>query len=428
MFSGSRSGTETAPSRKLRVAYLVTHPIQYQAPFLRKVAQDREIDLTVFFCSNFSVASFLDPEFGKNIAWDVPLLDGYRYEFLRTWRGDTKDVTFWKPWNRGLAKRLYEGKFDVLWVHAYRRFFHLSSMVSARLMGKRVMLRDEATLISSHYGPLKKLAKAILVRSLNSICTEFIAIGTLNREYYLQFGADQEKVITMPYAVDNEYFQNACSRAAGQREELRASLGLKVGRPIILYASKLIGRKRPADLLEAYIRLRQNTPEQSAPYLLFIGDGESRNELENRAADLKGDSIRFLGFKNQTELPCYYDLCDVFVLPSEREPWGLVINEVMNAGRAVIVSDRVGCAPDLVRNGYNGYVCKAGDVVGLSNALEQLFRTAGLYEAMGRRSLEMIQHWGFEEDIVALKRALSGGKIKSGPLSVSRPSLIKESR
>jgi glycosyltransferase involved in cell wall biosynthesis len=118
-------------------------------------------------------------------------------------------------------------------------------------------------------------------------------------------------------------------------------------------------------------------------------------------------SIKFLGFKNQTELPRYYDLCDVLVLPSVFEPWGLVINEVMNAGRAVVVSDQVGCGPDLVKRGKNGYVFKAGDIAGLRAALDNILRDQEKCRALGRKSLEIIEKWSIEEDIVGLKQALA---------------------
>jgi glycosyltransferase involved in cell wall biosynthesis len=187
---------------------------------------------------------------------------------------------------------------------------------------------------------------------------------------------------------------------------LRTLLGLAPGRPIILYASKMVERKRPGDLLEAYIRLSTDGRREPHPYLLFIGDGELRAELEAHAVRLGWGSIRFLGFKNQTELPAYYDLCDVFVLPSVQEPWGLVVNEVMNAGRAVIVSDEVGCAPDLVKSDINGRVFRAGDIEGLRSALAAVVDSPEKARIMGQRSVEIMSHWGFREDVAGLRHAL----------------------
>ena len=165
--------------------------------------------------------------------------------------------------------------------------------------------------------------------------------------------------------------------------------------------------KRAQDLLEAYIGMSPDQVQEPHPYLMFIGDGSQRKALENAPGPRHWSSIKFLGFRNQTELPGYYDLGDVLVLPSAFEPWGLVINEVMNAGRAVVVSDQVGCGPDLVRPGENGAVFPAGDIVRLRQALVDLTGDLRECRAMGEKSLEIIKTWGLEEDIAGLKQALA---------------------
>jgi glycosyltransferase involved in cell wall biosynthesis len=121
---------------------------------------------------------------------------------------------------------------------------------------------------------------------------------------------------------------------------------------------------------------------------------------------LKWDSIRFIGFRNQSELPGLYDLCDVFVLPSEREPWGLVVNEAMNAGKPVVVSDRVGAGPDLVEEGVNGFVYPAGDVAALADRLRRLIDNADNRTAMGARALEKVARLDFNADREGLLAAL----------------------
>lgn len=162
----------------------------------------------------------------------------------------------------------------------------------------------------------------------------------------------------MPYAVDNQMFQARSRAAAEKREQFRRELGLEPDRRVVLFTAKLTPVKAPEDLLEAYKQAwsweRGAAPHPSGghllpsaekegkagsakPYLLFVGDGPLRGELEAQAGAMKGADVRFLGFKNQGELPAFYDLCDVFVLPSIHEPWGLVVNEVMNAAKPVIV-------------------------------------------------------------------------------------------
>lgn len=391
---------------KIRLAYLVTHPIQYQAPLLRRIAAEPGIDLTVFFCSDFSLKSYFDPCFGKIITWDVPLTGGYRYEILPA-AGRRDRLSFWRPFNYGLARRLSLTNFDVLWVHGYNRWFYWLAMAWAKMRGLKVLVRDEATLISTPRSRLKQLVKKLFFLMIRNLGDGFLAIGTLNAAYYRSFGIAPERIFPVPYAVDNRFFGDKARAVSPEREHLRRELGLEPGRPIILYASKLSQVKHGADLLEAYLQMSPDPAQEPHPYLLFIGDGDQRETMEARAKTVDWRSIKFLGFKNQTELPRYYDLCDVLVLPSVFEPWGLVINEAMNAGRAVVVSDQVGCAPDLVKPGENGYVFKTGDIDGLRQALTDIVSDPQKCWAMGQKSLEIIDKWGIEEDVAGLKRALA---------------------
>lgn len=390
----------------MRLAYLVTHPIQYQAPLLRRIAAERDIQLKVFFASDLSVRSFLDRSFGRQIHWDVPLLEGYEYEFLPSF-GSRDRLSFVRPMNYGLASRLKAGRFDALWVHGYMRWHHWTAMAVAKRLGMKVLVRDEATSISSPRGALKKSIKKAFFTSLRRIADRFLAIGTLNAAYYRQQNIPSANIFMMPYAVDNTFFRDRATDCASGREILRHALGLERGRPVILYAGKLNARKSPSDLLEAFALLSGEGRCEPHPYLLYVGDGEMRRELERGASGRGWNAIRFLGFRNQTEMPAFYDLCDVFVMPSTIEPWGLVVNEAMNAGKAIIVSDRVGCAPDLVRDGENGFIFKAGDVADLARVLCEMLACPDRCAAMGRCSLEIINRWSFEEDVQGLRAALA---------------------
>lgn len=391
--------------RKLNLAYLVSHPIQYQAPLLREVALDPDINLKVFFCSDVSVREYTDVEFGTVFKWDVPLLEGYEYEFLPV-LGNTTMLSFWQPFNYGLTKKLRDGRFDAIWIHGWGYWSHLQAIAISKMLGIKVLMRGESHLNLPRRSGAKRFVKENFLRKFIANLDGCLSIGTWNKNFYSHYGADPKKIFDVPYAVDNTFFQQKCAEAATKREAFRASLQLQPGRPIILYASKMTPRKRAEDLLEAYTGLSPNGAEPD-PYLLFIGDGEMRATLEQRASQLGWDSIKFLGFKNQTELPAFYDLCDVFVLPSFHEPWGLVINEVMNAGRAVIVSDQVGCGADLVRPRENGYIFEAGDIADLRIGLKTVLNTPDQSRMMGANSLKIINKWGFEQDIVGIKKALN---------------------
>jgi glycosyltransferase involved in cell wall biosynthesis len=184
-------------------------------------------------------------------------------------------------------------------------------------------------------------------------------------------------------------------------------LKLDPSRPVILFASKLQNRKRCSDLVAAYKNLLSEEPRASRPYLVIVGDGEERAALEKQVAESGLDGVRFCGFRNQSELPRFFDLATVFVLPSRHEPWGLIVNEVMNAGRAVIVSDDVGCQPDLIEDGVEGCVFPAGDVAALTESLRRVLVTPETAAAMGERGLAKIRTWNFEEDVRGLRLAIA---------------------
>jgi glycosyltransferase involved in cell wall biosynthesis len=395
--------------KKIRLAYLVSHPIQYQAPLLRRIAQEPDIDLTVFFGSDFSVRSYQDEGFGVDVKWDVPLLDGYRHIFLPVIRDDgTQTVT--TPLNYGIYSALRgsaaEPGFDALWVHGYAMVNALHGMLAAKALGIPVLLRADMWLRDRPRSGPKLLLKKMFFQLLKNMVDGILPVGTLNTEYWRHYLGDEVPLFLMPYAVDNDYFQQRSREAVATRDELRQELNLEPGRPVILFASKLQQRKHCSDLLDAYGMLLKDG-KNPVPYLVIVGDGEERSALEQMARTSGLTDIRFCGFRNQSELPRFFDIASVFVLPARHEPWGLIVNEVMNAGRAVIITDDIGCQPDLITNGVEGYVYPVRNVEALANALRRVLATPETAETMGINALKRISAWSFEEDVTALRKAIA---------------------
>jgi glycosyltransferase involved in cell wall biosynthesis len=379
----------------VKLSYLVSHPIQYQAPMLRRIAQEPGIDLTVLFLESYSLGAYRDPGFGQKVEWDVPLLEGYKSLFLKS--GEKDDPRF--------ARFLTDRSFtDVLWTHGYHTRPLLKAISSAKRARIRVMIRSENQRACVQRDPgIRGAIKEQVVRQVLKRADALLPIGTLNAAYYRSLGAHDGKMFQVPYAVENERFIGAAREASAHREQLRQELGLQPGRPVILYAHKFLKRKRARDLYEAF-RLLTRRPR---PYLLFIGDGEERAALQGKAQSEGEHDVHFLGFRNQTELPRFYDLCDVFVLPSEKEQWGLAINEAMCAGRAIVVSDEVGCGPDLVKDDANGFVYRVGEVKELASCLDKTLWDRSRTEAMGEASLAIIGSWSYEEDVIGLRAAIA---------------------
>src|ERR1700731_3896321 len=140
----------------------------------------------------------------------------------------------------------------------------------------------------------------------------------------------------------------------------------------------------------------------------MAGSGELEPGVNCFCAEQALDNVGVAGFVNQPELPGLYGASGVFVLPSEHEPWGLAVNEARGAGLPVVVSREVGCVPDLVRDGVNGYTPAAGDIPGLSHALRRLIEDEALRRRQGQASLARIQEWGYQECLHGIRAALAG--------------------
>jgi glycosyltransferase involved in cell wall biosynthesis len=391
----------------VKVAYFVSHPIQYQAPLLRRIAQERDIELTVFFFSDLSVKGYADEGFGGvQVKWDVPLLDGYAHEFLP---GIRKNGTlgFATPLNYGILSRLRREKFNAVLVHGYHTFNALHAICAARLLNIPVLLRAESTMDDRPRSRAKLAAKKLFFAFLRRMVRCVMPIGAKNAEYWTASLGNDTPMFLMPYAVDNQYFSSRAAQAASNREDLRRALKLKPGLPIFLFASKLQSRKRCIDLVEAFLQLSPEHGVDPPAHLLIAGDGEERSAIERRISESGTQNIRILGFQNQSEMPRLFDLCDVFVLPSVYEPWGLIVNEVMNAARAIVISDQVGCGPDLIHDGVNGFVFPAQNVDALSHVLRRFLDEPGLAHPMGKKAAETIATNNFQQDVEGLRRALA---------------------
>ncbi|HEY9136701.1 MAG TPA: glycosyltransferase family 4 protein [Terriglobus sp.] len=393
--------------QRVRLAYVVSHPIQYQAELLRRIAAEPGIDLRVFYCSDFSLRSYQDAGFGVSVEWDVPLLEGYVSTILPRWR-DTHKPSPTRPIARGFLREFLKGvdgePFDALWVHGYSTVNAMHAMLAAKALGIPVLLRTDSWLGERPRTANKLRIKRLFFDALRTLVHGILAVGRRNVAYWEHYFGKDFPIFLMPYAVDNAYFARKTAEATPTRAQLQAELGLDPTRPVILYASKLIIRKNADQLLEAFLQLRSTSATK--PYLLFVGDGELRDSLEKRVAETGAqDDVRFTGFRNQSELPRFFDLSSVFVLPARHEAYGLIVNEAMAAGLPVVVSTDIGCADDLVRNGENGYVYPVGSVEALRDALAKAM-LPGERKRMGQRSQEIIAGWGYNEDIVALKQAL----------------------
>lgn len=393
----------TCKGRLYRLAILISHPVQYFAPLLQYLARQPEIDLTVLYCSLQGARTMKDPDFGVSFAWDIPLLKGYRYKKLRNY-WPRQPNGFFSCINPGVITELRKGDYDAVIVFGWGSFTNWLAFAGAKLAGIPWMIYgDSIDLYENDRGWTRRRLKHLVLGTLFQNTAGFLTMGKLNRLFYQRYGASPERFFFVPYAVDNQFFHSKAVAARLRGKELRAQHGIPQGAILLLFAGKLIPRKRPEDLLAALQILQPDIPNLA---IAFVGDGELCTFLETRISCLGVKNAKVLGFKNQTALPDVYAMADILVMPSSRENWGLVVNEAMACGLPVIASHRCGASADIVRDSENGFVYPCGDIGALAQAIRKLATNPDLRRRMGHRSWEIIQSFGYEKCVEGILSAL----------------------
>jgi len=388
--------------RKTKVAVIATHPIQYFTPLYAFLNDTPDIEVTALYLSDFSLRGANDPGFQQPVAWDIDLLSGYRRQFVGPrWR-EIEPFGLKRSFVPQMFEAVRRGGYDALWLDGHVTAANFFGLAAARLVGAKVLMRSE-----THLGltrkPLKAALRKPLLSALYSQCDHFLAIGSANRDFYRAMGAPAQKITLFPYAVDNARFMRTSQLDPQQRADIRRRLGLSPDRPAVLFVSKLQRRKHPDDLLRAAHRL---TDEGLQFDLVLAGSGEMRDELGTLATQGPAHVV-FPGFVNQQDMPKLLGACDIFVLPSTDEPWGLIVNEAMCAGLPIVLSEEIGCRRDLLRHGENGFAFPARDIERLADALRPLIGDAAMRAAMAQKSREIIDGWDYRRCLDGLRAALA---------------------
>ena len=405
-----------------RLAIFTSHPIQYQAPLFRALAHSDSLEPTVYFGSRHGADVAMDAGFGKAFRWDVPLLNGYDYAFLPNTVGNPNVSRFNGVRLAGAEFVLERGRHDALLLLGWQTYAHVQMLRAAWRAGIPVILRGESTLQREPCVGVRAAARRIvwlplrqrLYHAAFERVQAFLAIGSRNRDYYRSFGVPDEKIFWAPYGVDNDWFALADDERAAARARVRARLGVSPGTVVFASSAKLIARKRPFDLIDAVAAVRGRG---TSAHALFVGDGEQRAPIEQRAAGMgMAAALSIAGFVNQRELPSWYAAADALVLPSDsRETWGLVVNEAMAAGLPVIVSDAAGCSVDLVRDGENGFTYPCGDVAALADRLGAIVALGDDgRRRFGDRSREIVTNFAIDVAVRATEAAV-GAVCVRGP-------------
>ncbi|WP_243349647.1 glycosyltransferase family 4 protein [Parabacteroides sp. FAFU027] len=383
-----------------KLAIITTHPIQYNAPWFKMLAERKRIQVKVFYTWSQAKDAVQDKTFGQEIKWDIPLLDGYEYEFVEN--RSTDPGTHHKngidcP---GLIRAVEQWNPDEVLVFGWYLKSHLEVM--KHFKGKLpVNFRGDSTLLNERFG-IKTVLRRVYLRYIYRYVDRAFYVGIENKKYFQAHGLKEEQLVFAPHAIDNDrFFDSEEKQYEQQAKAWRHRLGYNDDDIVVLFCGKLYDLKNPELLISAVQQINdelQAKGETKRIKLLMVGSGP----LESTLREMVGSDIHitFLPFQNQSAMPVVYRLGNIYCLPSRSETWGLAVNEAMACSRAVMVSDKVGCANDLVSGEY-GAIFRSGDHADLKEKLNLILNQD--ISKMGIKAREVIEAWNFENICKAIE-------------------------
>jgi len=378
-----------------KLAIITTHPIQYYSPVFKLLHQRQQIEIRVFYTWGEGSMNKFDPGFGKTVQWDLPLLEGYPYEWVINTSKNPGSSSFSGIVNPGLIQQIKNYAPDAILIYGWAYTSHLK--VLRHFKNKiPIIFRGDSNLLREQSG-FKTLLRFAFLKWIYTHVDHALYVGTNNKAYFKKYGLKEQQLSFAPHAIDNERFAQDRNEEA---KALRDELGLTDKDVLILFAGKFEDIKAPFLLLDAFQAI-----DKKNVHLLLVGNGALENELKLKAAG--NPNIHFMAFQNQSFIPVVYQACDIFCLPSKSETWGLAINEAMVCQKAVLASDKVGSAIDLIIPGNNGAIFKESS---LADLVLQLNTLAGKkreeLQSMGKSSRQIINDWNFEEQAQAIEKAI----------------------
>lgn len=375
-----------------RLAIITTHPIQYNAPWFRILSERKNIAIKVFYTwSQVEHEEKFDPGFGKNISWDIPLLDGYDYAFVNNTSVNPGSKTYKGIQNPSLNAEIEIWGADAVLIYGWKFKSHLNAI---RHFHNRipVLFRGDSHLLGRKCF-VKNFLRTFLLRRVFRNVDYSLYVGSLNKDYFTSAGMKEEQLIYCPHTIDHELFKSS-DETIKAGHEYRDSLHISKDALVFLYAGKFEEVKNPLLLLQAASKIKNKDV-----YFVFVGNGPLEDELRKQA----GDQVRFMNFQNQKAMPGLFEMGDIYVLPSRSETWALAVNEAMACGKPVLISNTCGCAPDLVTEGITGFTFRQGDEQSLIQKIELVIQNRDILKEMGNEARIKVRKFTLEQNAETLE-------------------------
>ncbi len=387
-----------------KIAIITSHPIQYNAPFFKKLAQNDVFEIKVFYTWGQSKSGdIIDPDFNIKREWDIDLLEGYDYCFIENTATDPGSHHFYGINNPSLIRTIELFNPDSLLVYGWSFKSHLA--IIRYFKGSiPIIFRGDSTLLDNSGGNLlffKSFIRRIFLIWIYRHVDYALFVGKSNYDYYKMMGLKNNQLLFGPHAIDNQRFSVITHQQKTEIEKWKIELGIDKKDFVFLFVGKFEQKKNPLLLIEAFKQLTHTTAK-----LLFVGDGVLSGTM--KTASQSDSRIIFLGFQNQSKMPFVYRLGNVLILPSQgpNETWGLAINEAMASGLAVIVSDKCGGAIDLVTPN-TGLIFESDNQIALYNSMLHYLNNKSNSTSNGFNSQVYIQKFNYNTTINSLTLLLN---------------------
>jgi glycosyltransferase involved in cell wall biosynthesis len=388
-----------------RIAIIVSHPIQHFAPLYRALASSPGVVLKVFFCCRWGAEAYYDRDFGTKIKWDIPLLEGYDWEFMKN-RKEVKSLTFWDMDNPNVGEVLEEFHPDVVQIHGYaqRTIWRAVRWCHRNLVPTLLFSDSNGTARRALW---KRAAKAVVVKLFYRYVDGALSCGDNNRRYHEQYGIPERRIFAGTMPIDSKRLIASVGDAGLARREIRGRLGIPEDAFVVTFAGKLIPLKCPLHLLDAVFRCVQRGLNV---WGLIVGEGPERERLEAFIAERKMKNVVLAGFVNQSSIGKYFAASETLAFMSSRDAHPLTVPEAGCFGCPAILSDQVGCIgpTDSARPGENALVYPWSDIDALTNCIVRLYKDRSVYCSMSTAARKI----AVTQDIDVAARQLKGAAVQ----------------
>ncbi len=322
--------------------------------------------------------------------------------------GINRHVSVGKLW-----KALRDFAPDSVFIPGWSNRHSLASLDWCVRNATPAVVMSESTCLDLPRHPVREWLKSCIV----SMCSAALVGGSPQAQYITGLGMPADRVFPGYDVVDNDYFKLQAEWVRTQSAQLRAEFALP--ERYFLASARFVRSKNLPYLIREYASYHAMADmarnSRCAWALVLLGDGPERRLLEEQISRLHLDtSILLPGFRQYAELSVYYGLASAFVHASTSEPWGLVVNEAMASGLPVLVSERCGCAQELVRPGRTGFAFDPGEPGQLSKLMLQLSNCDAERIRLGKGAAALISRWGPERFSAGLQES-SRTAILEGP-------------